>query len=1159
MWNEIDAFKTQLALSERRPRFSFYDGPPFATGLPHYGHILAGTIKDIVTRYATQQGFYVERRFGWDCHGLPVEFEIDKLNGITGPKDVEKMGVDVYNDKCRAIVSRYSREWEHIVKRIGRWIDFDNDYKTLYPWFMESVWWVFKELYNKGLVYSGNRVMPYSTACNTPLSNFETTQNYKEVSDPSVVVSFPLNNVPSTSVLHGASMLAWTTTPWTLPSNLALCVHPDMVYLLVEDTESQRHFVLMEARLSQMYKSEEQYKVLHKMTGKDLKDLSYDPLFKYFAHLGAERGAFRVLNDTYVTSDSGTGVVHQAPYHGEDDFRVCKAAGIITRESAPVCPVDPSGCFMEPVTDFLGQHVKAADKAICAHLKADGRMLRHEDIRHNYPFCWRSNTPLIYKAVPSWFIRVEQARDKLLANNDKTYWVPDFVREKRFANWLRDARDWSVSRNRYWGTPIPLWISEDGEEIVCVGSIEELAQLSGVRVTDLHRETVDQLTIPSRRPGGGVLRRVPEVFDCWFESGSMPYAQQHYPFERAREFEDSFPADFIAEGIDQTRGWFYTLLVISTLLFDKPPFKNLIVNGIVLAEDGEKMSKSKKNYPDPLLVVNQFGADALRLYLINSPVVRADSLRFQEAGVKAVVKDVMLPLYNAFCFLHQIIQDQECRFDPTVVPSSENITDRWILSFSQSLALFVKEEMKFYRLYTVVPRLVRFGEQLTNWFVRMNRKRLRSADDHSAVHALWYVILQIARLLTPFVPFFAEFLYQHLRPSIIQKQCKETESVHYLLLPNPVEALICKDIEESVALMQGVIELGRVIRDRKTLPLKTPLAEVIVIHEEQHILDKVRGMESYILEELNARRLTATNDKARYGVQLRAEPNHKTLGVRYRQDYKVIQAAVKALTTTQLEAYQRERVLELPGGQRLTGDDVAVMYATAGSSAGGGAGGSAAVYEAHSDGNLLVLLDVAPDQTLQDEGMAREFKNRIQKLRKREGVKPNDLITVHYVTESAYLQTVFKQYHDFVLETVGQPMVAGEPAAAQRANVIGSESFNIKGHVISFTLVRRGDSATQPAPVALPENCAVVTLVLLAADGGETRRAQLALENPTGKNALSIQSLYFETACVLGLVEELTASLHLFLDKARQSRVNPHTIERPVEQLAGRTVYVCTQ
>ncbi|NXQ76799.1 SYIC protein, partial [Quiscalus mexicanus] len=1023
LWKNLNCFKECLKQSKNRPRFNFYDGPPFATGLPHYGHILAGTIKDIVTRFAHQSGFHVERRFGWDCHGLPVEYEIDKTLGIKGPEDVAKMGIEAYNKECRGIVMRYAKEWEFSVTRLGRWIDFENDYKTLYPEFMESVWWVFKQLYDKGLVYRGVKVMPFSTACNTPLSNFESHQNYKDVQDPSVTVSFPLEEDPS------VSLVAWTTTPWTLPSNLALCVNPELQYVKLRGKykATGKIYILMESRLVALYKSDSEYQILdrqvHKLfPGIVLKGKKYKPLFEYFIQC-KENGAFTVVVDGYVKEEEGTGVVHQAPYFGADDYRVCMDFNIIQKDSVPVCPVDASGCFTAEVTDFAGQYVKDADKHIIKWLKEKGRLIHSTTFQHSYPFCWRSDTPLIYKAVPSWFVRVEHMVEKLLENNAQCYWVPDFVREKRFGNWLKDARDWAISRNRYWGTPIPLWVSEDLEEVVCVGSMAELEELSGVKVTDLHRESIDGLLIPSRR-GKGALRRVPEVFDCWFESGSMPYAQVHYPFESRRELEDAFPADFIAEGIDQTRGWFYTLLVLSTALFGRPPFKNVIVNGLVLASDGQKMSKRKKNYPDPMHIVNSYGADALRLYLINSPVVRAENLRFKEEGVRDILKDVFLPWYNAYRFLVQNVQvlqhkdeGREFLYNENTVKESNNIMDKWILSFTQSLIQFFKAEMAAYRLYTVVPRLVKFVDVLTNWYVRMNRRRLKgengTEDCIMALETLFSVLFSMCRLMAPYTPFITELMYQNLKtlidPASVQE--KNTESIHYLMLPQVREDLIDKKIESAVSCLQSVIELGRVIRDRKTIPVKYPLKEVVVIHQDPEALENIRSLEKYVLEELNVRALTLSADKARYGVRLRAEPEHTVLGRRLKGAFKPLMAAIKELSSEQLERFQETGLYIVVEGHELHGEDLRLMYQmTEGS----------AQFEAHSDAQVLVLLDVTPDQSMVDEGVAREVINRIQKLRKKRNLVPTDEITVYYraLPEGEYLDTVIQQHAEFIFATI---------------------------------------------------------------------------------------------------------------------------------------------
>lgn len=1052
-WKTRETFERSMQLSRDRPRYSFYDGPPFATGLPHYGHILAGTIKDIVTRYAYQCGYHVERRFGWDCHGLPVENEIDKEYDIKGPDDVARMGIKEYNLKCRKIVMRYADEWEKIITRVGRWIDFSNDYKTMYSWYMESIWYIFKQLYNKGLVYKGFKVMPYSTACNTVLSNFEAGQNYKDVVDPSVVVAFPLLAEP------GVSLLAWTTTPWTLPSNLALCVNPTFEYVEVKDNASGNIYIILEAQLKLVFKSPDLYAILGKRKGVDLKGKEYEPPFPYFKHL-REKGAFKVLNDTYVTAETGTGVVHQAPYFGEDDYRCCLEAGVVTKEQKIVCPVDSCGRFVEPVRDFLGMYVKDADKEIIKYLKANKKLIVNSTAKHSYPFCWRTDTPLIYKAVPSWFLRVELIREQLLTANNATYWVPNYVKEKRFGNWLRDARDWAISRNRYWGNPIPLWISDDQEEIVCVGSIEELEQLTGTKITDIHRESIDHLEIPSRRPGHPPLRRIPEVFDCWFESGSMPYAQVHYPFKQREDFDRCFPADFIAEGIDQTRGWFYTLLVISTALFGKAPYKNLVVNGLILASDGQKMSKRKKNYPDPLDVINKYGADALRLYLINSPVVRADNLRFKEEGVRDIIKDVLLPWYNAFRFLVQNIDQFEREvkerfvFDETNLTYSDNIMDKWIISFTQTLLVFVGKEMTEYRLYTVVPYLIKYIDNLTNWYVRMNRKRIKNEDGYddckNALKTLFLVIYTMVRVYAPFTPFITEYMFTWLSRWL---HMEANTSVHFQMLPQPCDHLINNSIERAVSHMQTVIELARIVRDRKTLPTKYPLREIVVIHQDEEVLKDILLLKAYILEELNVRKLTVTSDKEKYGVTLRAEPDHKTLGARLKGEFKQIMQAIKELSDEQLQKFvaTKEIVVE---GHKLEEQDLRLMFNFTGPTA----KELSKQYEAHNEGSMLILLDITRDEELYNEGIAREVINRVQKMRKKTNLIPSDEAIVFYDFKdmNSTLAKVIISHRKFIENTTKTPL-KDIADFSQNTNYVtlSSEMQTIKEEKVMFSLARK--------------------------------------------------------------------------------------------------------
>lgn len=1016
-WDAIDAFGTCLKRSENLPEYSFYDGPPFATGLPHYGHILAGTIKDTVTRYAHQTGHHVTRRFGWDTHGLPIEFEIDKELGVKTKDDVMAMGIPKYNKHCRAIVMRYASEWEVIVKRLGRWIDFENDYKTMDVTFMESVWWVFKTLWKKNLVYRGFKVMPYSTACTTPLSNFEAKMEYKDVNDPAVYVSFPLIDEPK------VSLVAWTTTPWTLPSNLALAVNPKMDYVRIRDVEKGQEYILLETLLSGLYptpkkkkgkSSPPKYEIKDKFKGEVLSGKRYEPIFPYFAGEG-DKGAFRVILADYVTDSSGTGVVHCAPAFGEDDYRVCLENGVCDKGEGLVCPVDVNGKFTDEVPDFAGLHVKEADKAIIAALKASKRLVKSGQITHSYPYCWRSDTPLIYKAVPSWFVAVEAIKEELLANKELTNWVPGFLKEGRYHNWLKEAKDWAVSRNRYWGTPIPVWVNpDDPSERVCVGSIAELAELSGVTVTDLHREGVDHITIPSPS-GNGVLKRIEEVFDCWFESGSMPYGQMHYPFENKDLFDASFPADFIAEGIDQCRGWFYTLMVLSTATHGKPAFRNVIVNGLVLAADGKKMSKRLKNYPDPSIVIDTYGADALRLYLITSPVVRGEDLRFKEDGVKQILRDVLLPWFNSYRFFYQSVRRLPSGTgfipDSTLGRNSSNIMDQWVLADIHHLLKFIREEMAEYRLYTVVPKLVTLIGELTNGYIRFNRDRLKgksgTPDQLCALNALFEVLLTMSVAMAPFTPFFADYTYQNLR--LLLPAPEREECVHYLMMPEFVQALINPRIEQAVSSLMEIIELARSARNRRMRPLKLPLLELTVITDRTSLLNDLEPLLPYLKTEMNVKNVTLTTNEELF-VQVSAQPDKRRLGKRLGRDTKKVVNAVLKMTHAEVNAFRDAGEVHLEG-HTLTLDDVTIARDFK---------GDTKRFEANrsKDGTVLVVVDLTMTEELENEGIARDFGSRVQKLRKDAGLQPGDDVELFYeVTQDSperRLDGVIRSHQDLL-------------------------------------------------------------------------------------------------------------------------------------------------
>ncbi|KAF8541399.1 tRNA synthetases class I-domain-containing protein [Trichophaea hybrida] len=1022
-WREIDAFQTSMKLSEGKQFFAFYDGPPFCTGLPHYGHLLASTIKDIIPRYWHMKGYHVIRRFGWDTHGLPIEYEIDKKLHIQSRDDVLKMGIDKYNNECRAIVMRYSTEWRETIERLGRWIDFDNDYKSMYPTFMESVWWVCKQLFDKDQVYLGYKVMPYSTACTTPLSNFEAQQNYKDVVDPAIVVSFPLVDDPTTE------LLAWTTTPWTLPSHTGIAVHPDLEYIKLHDHKDNRYYIILESCLKTLYGEKglkkAKYTILGRMSGKDMLGWKYTPPFDYFTDKFKDHG-FRVLNAIYVTADSGTGLVHQAPAFGEEDYQIAMDNGVISESRLPPNPVDESGRFTNEVTDFAGIYVKDADKAIMKYLKNTNRLIVQETITHSYPFCWRSDTPLIYRAVPAWFVRITPIIPQMLKNIENSHWVPSSVKDNRFGSWIANARDWNISRNRYWGTPLPIWTSLDGAEVICIGSIKELEELSGVTgISDLHRDSIDHITIPSKR-GKGVLRRVEEVFDCWFESGSMPYASNHYPFEDKEQFEHTFPADFISEGIDQTRGWFYTLLVLGTHLFGVSPFQNCIVSGIVLAEDGKKMSKRLKNYPDPTIIMDKYGSDALRLYLLNSPVVRALTLRFKESGVKDIVAKVLLPLWNSYNFFEQQVQllrkvvGIEYKWI-LGTEASPNFLDRWILASCQSYLKFVNEEMSAYRLFTVVSRILEMIDNMTNWYIRFNRKRLKGEfgleDTLYALHSLFEVLYTLVRGMAPFAPFLTDNIYQRLRPYIpVETLPENNESIHFLPFPEVKEQLFDVEIERRFSRMQKVIELGRVSRERKAIGLKIPLKTFIVIHPDQSFLDDVMSLESYITSELNVHDLILTSDEEKYGVEYKVIADWPVLGKKLNKDAWKVKNALPWVTSAQVKSFVKDGEIEIVGVKIVAGDLIVVR--------GLAQTESTKDMETNTDNDVLTILDTAMYSELESEGLAREIINRVQRLRKKAGLVPTDDIRMEYkvLNDPIGLEQVFKEHSPMFEKALRRPL-----------------------------------------------------------------------------------------------------------------------------------------
>lgn len=978
-WASDDTFRASIARREDAEEYVFYDGPPFANGLPHYGHLLTGYVKDIVPRYRTMRGYKVERRFGWDTHGLPAELEVQRQLGIADKAQIEEMGIEKFNAACRASVLKYTDEWREYVTRQARWVDFDNDYKTLDPTFMESVIWAFKQLWDKGLAYEGNRVLPYCWNDETPLSNHELRMDddvYQSRQDPAVTVGFTVTDGP----LKGAHLLIWTTTPWTLPSNQAVAVNPDIDYVLVQGSDGRR-YVLAQARLA-AYARElgEEPEVLGSYAGRDLLGTRYLPPFAYFMDAP---NSFQVLAADFVSTEDGTGIVHMAPAYGEDDKATADAADIVA-----VTPVDSKGRFDASVPDYAGQHVFEANSQIIRDLKngdgpaaANGAvLLRHETYEHSYPHCWRCRNPLIYRAVSSWFIKVTDFRDRMVELNQQITWYPEHVKDGQFGKWLSNARDWSVSRNRYWGSPIPVWKSDDPAypRIDVYGSLDELERDFGVRPTDLHRPFIDELTRPNPDDptGKSTMRRIEDVFDVWFDSGSMPYAQVHYPFENQEWFDGvggggadaHFPGDFIVEYIGQTRGWFYTMHVLATALFDKPAFKTCVAHGIVLGNDGQKMSKSLRNYPDVSEVFDRDGSDAMRWFLMASPILRGGNLIVTEQGIREGVRQVLLPLWNAYSFLALYApQKGTWRID------SDNVLDRYILAKLAQLRDDLTVSLDTCDISGACDQLRQFTEALTNWYVRRSRSRFWE-EDSDAIDTLHTVLEVTCRLAAPLLPLATEVIWRGLTGE---------RSVH--LTDWPEADVLPKDADLVAAMDQvrEVCSVGSSLRKAKKLRVRLPLPKLTVAVENPAALAPFADL---IADELNVKEVDLTDDIDTYG-KFDLAVNARVAGPRIGKD---VQAAIKAVKAG-------EGVVN-PDGTLTAGPVVLQPEEYTAKLVAADPEWTAAL----PDGAGLVVLDGTVTEELEAEGWAKDRIRELQELRKSSGLEVSDRIVVQISVPAQY-------------------------------------------------------------------------------------------------------------------------------------------------------------
>ena len=1002
-WQENNIFNNSVEsrkakIGDQNNEFIFYDGPPFANGLPHYGHLLTGFIKDVFARYQTTKGKKVERRFGWDCHGLPAEMGAEKELGFSGRIAISEYGIDKFNNHCRLSVMKYSSDWEKYVNRQARWVDFNNSYKTMDKNYMESVLWAFKELFNKGLIYESMRVMPYSWACETPLSNFETRldNSYRQRTDKAVTVSFVLNDKPQNAPegFREYRILAWTTTPWTLPSNLALAVNSDFNYAFVPNGDicyiiasfALNHY----AKELNIEKDKTDFKTVK---GKELAGLKYKPIFDYFKN---HPNSFRILTGEFIVEGDGTGVVHMAPGFGEDDQILCQQEGIEL-----VCPVDNAGKFTAEISDFAGMQVFEANDPIIIKLKNQGNWLKTEQYIHNYPHCWRTDTPLIYKAVPSWYVKVTEFKDRMVELNQQINWIPGNVKDGLFGKWLENARDWSISRNRFWGTPIPVWRSNDPKypRIDVYGSCAELEKDFGVKIEDLHKPFIDELTRPNPDDptGKSMMIRVEDVFDCWFESGSMPYGQAHYPFENKEWFESHFPADFIVEYSAQTRGWFYTLMVLSTALFDRPPFLNCICHGVILDSTGQKLSKRLNNYADPLELFDKYGADALRVTMLSSNVVKGQELLIDKDGkmVFDALRLFIKPIWNAYHFfcLYANLDGIKAKYDI----SSSNILDQYILSKLKITVRRIENSMDQFDTVEAYAAITDFFEVLNNWHIRRSRSRFwkteHDKDKLSAYNTLYTCLEVMMKAMSSLLPLISENIYRSLTSG---------PSVHLEIFPNVEDIKIEENLVKVMDQILDICNAALFIRSEENIRIRQPLSKLLVHLEgiDKGTYDNcIKQFEDLIKDEVNVKSIIYQENVQEY-ADLKLSINFPLLGKKLPEKMKEIIAAARAGNW-----HEASGKLFVSGIELLPEEYTLVMESKKGIKG----------VKALSNSIGLVKLDLEITKELAEEGIARDLVRFIQQTRKEAGFEVSDRIKLN-VKSDFDLGPVLVNYGPFITE-----------------------------------------------------------------------------------------------------------------------------------------------
>lgn len=1014
-WKKNDIFEKSIEHRDGCERFTFYDGPPTANGKPHIGHVLTRAIKDLIPRYRTMKGYKVLRKAGWDTHGLPVELEVEKALGISGKPEIEKFGIEDFVKKCKASVFTYQSEWEEMSDRVGFWADMENPYVTYHNDYIESVWWALRQIWDKGLLYKGHKIMPYCPRCGTSLSSHEVAQGYKDVKENSLIAKFKVLGKDNEYIL------AWTTTPWTLPSNLALCVNPNEKYVrfTIEGDENNTVYIMAEALIKSVFGEDAKANILNEYTGEELKGTEYEPLYSF---VKPDKKAYYVIADDYVTMEDGTGVVHTAPAFGEDDARVCKANGLPF-----INLVDHQGNFVKETGEWAGTFVKDADKLVIRDLKERNLCFAVIPFEHSYPFCWRCDTPLLYYACDTWFIEMTKVRDRLLANNETVNWMPDNIKHGRFGNFLENIIDWGLSRTRYWGTPLPIWECECGHRHV-VGSIAELKEM-GINCPDdieLHKPYVDNIKLRCEKCGGE-MKRVPEVIDCWFDSGSMPFAQLHYPFENKEAFEQNFPADFISEAIDQTRGWFYTLMAISTLLFDKSPYKNVVVLGHVQDEKGIKMSKHKGNVIAPMDILNDQGSDAVRWYFYSNSAPWLPN-RFSAKNVSEAQRKFLGTLWNTYCFY--VLYANIDEFDPTKYNLGDlNLTvmDKWILSKLNNVVKTVDDYLNEYKITEATRAMNEFVDELSNWYVRRSRSRFWASeltdDKVCAYMTLYTVLVEFAKVSAPFIPFMTEEIYQNLVRSVDENAL---ESIHMCDFPKYDEKYNFAEIEQEMDAIRKVVILGRAARNEANIKNRQPLSKLFIQTDNKINADYV----NIILEELNIKDVELTKDASGF-ISYNFKPQMRTMGPKYGKLMRPIFDEIAKMDGAEvMETLNSDKPICL----NVQGTDVEVFKDDVLIDTQQKDG-----FVSASDAGFTVVLDTNLTDELIEEGFVREIISKIQTMRKDSGFEVTDRISVVFDGSEKIAKIFAANDAEIKSQTLADSIDAGDAKGGKNWNVNGEK------------------------------------------------------------------------------------------------------------------------